>query len=121
MGGFDWAYSGVNPKIPRNTGPECAYYLSSEWRQKETVIVLIFSLVLIIWGYLNLSPSQPTQYVRTERGGKRLLLIIMSLIWGMEIGFKFASKTVIYILNPCHVTTAIQVRYLTNYICEQAY
>lgn len=110
MGRFDWAYSGVNPKIPRNTGPECAYYLSPEWRQKETIIMLIFSAILILWGYLNLSPSQPIQYVRTERGGKRLLLIIMSLIWGMEIGFKFASKTVIYILNPCHVTTAIQVR-----------
>lgn len=33
----------------------------------------------------------------------------MSVIWGMEIGYKFSSRTVIYLLNPCHVTTAIQI------------
>lgn len=48
-------------------------------------------------------------YVKNDRGGKRLLVILLALLWGMEIGFKFASRTVIYLLNPCHVTTLIQV------------
>lgn len=38
-----------------------------------------------------------------------MLVILLALLWGMEIGFKFASRTVIYLLNPCHVTTLIQV------------
>lgn len=48
-------------------------------------------------------------YIKCDRGGKRLLVILLALLWGMEIGFKFASRTVIYLLNPCHVTTLIQV------------
>ena len=47
---------------------------------------------------------------RKDRGGRRILLVIMSLMFGAEIGFKLATRQLIYILNPCHVTTAFQVR-----------
>ncbi|KAK9869642.1 hypothetical protein WA026_003389 [Henosepilachna vigintioctopunctata] len=33
----------------------------------------------------------------------------MSIVWGMEIGYKLTTRTLIYLLNPCHVTTAIQI------------
>ncbi|KAG7208321.1 hypothetical protein KM043_014557 [Ampulex compressa] len=48
-------------------------------------------------------------YMNQDRVGRRVLLIIMSLVFGMEIGFKFSSRTVIYILNPCHITTVLQL------------
>lgn len=106
---MDWAYSGVNKTVPRNAGPECAEFLNPIWRRVETVIVLVMAVSCFRWGYSRI--TLPTAaYVRRDRSGRRALLVLMSLIWGMEIGYKFSSSTVIYLLNPCHVTTAIQVR-----------
>lgn len=105
---MEWAYSGVNKTVPRNAGPECAQFLDPSWRRIETVIVLALAAATFHWGYRKISlPS--AAYIRRDRGGRRTLLVLMSLIWGMEIGYKFSSRTVIYLLNPCHVTTAIQV------------
>ncbi|KAJ8955641.1 hypothetical protein NQ318_001472 [Aromia moschata] len=60
---------------------------------------------------MELSEAHPSDSgVRAPgQGGRRTLLVLMCLIWGMEIGYKFSSRTVIYLLNPCHVTTAIQI------------
>lgn len=105
---MEWAYSGVNKTVPRNAGPECADFLNPTWRRIETVIVLTLATIIFKWSYKRI--TLPTSvYVRRDRGGRRALLVLMSLIWGMEIGYKFSSRTVIYLLNPCHVTTAIQV------------
>lgn len=46
--------------------------------------------------------------------GKQVLLVTMTFILGLELGFKFASRTVIYVLNPCHITTIMQVSSSTN-------
>jgi len=48
---------------------------------------------------------------RRDRGGRKTLLAIVSLVFGMEVAYKFATKTVIFLLNPCHVITALQVLY----------
>lgn len=116
---MEWAYSGVNKTVPRNAGPECAGFLNPTWRFIETVIVVALAIATCKWSYKRL--KLPTvDYIRRDRGGRRALLVLMSLIWGMEIGYKFSSRTVIYLLNPCHVATAIQVmrnkRFITHLI-----
>ena len=40
---------------------------------------------------------------------KRVILMSMCLIFGMEIGFKCATNQLIFILNPCHLITMTQV------------
>ncbi|GLV41515.1 uncharacterized protein CBL_06745 [Carabus blaptoides fortunei] len=105
---MEWAYSGVNKSVPRNAGPECAEYLSPHRRYMETVIVMSVTVLALACSWRRLKVPEAV-YVRRDRGGRRLLLVLMSLIWGMEIGYKFSSSTVIYLLNPCHITTAIQI------------
>lgn len=107
---FEWAYDGVNASIPRNVGPECAYYLSPKRRIIETLVISIFIITFLVWGYRRIKLPTKVSYVNHDCVGRRVLLIIMSLVLGMEIGFKFTSRTVVYILNPCHITTAVQVK-----------
>ncbi|XP_012141070.1 transmembrane protein 164 isoform X2 [Megachile rotundata] len=106
---FEWAYDGVNASIPRNAGPECAYYISPKRRIVETVFISIVTIILLIWGYKRINLPTKISYANHDRVGKRILLMIMSLVLGIEIGFKFTSRTVVYILNPCHITTAAQI------------
>ncbi|XP_024946868.1 transmembrane protein 164 isoform X2 [Cephus cinctus] len=109
---FEWAYSGVNSSIPRNVGPDCAYYLSPSRKILETIFVTIFIVVTGKWALQRISIPKSVQ-IDHDRVGRRFLLIFMSLIFGMEIGFKFTSRTVIYLLNPCHVITAVQLYLLS--------
>uniref|UniRef100_A0A182Q0M3 Transmembrane protein 164 n=1 Tax=Anopheles farauti TaxID=69004 RepID=A0A182Q0M3_9DIPT len=187
---FNWAYDGVNGSVPRNTGPECADYLSPSRKLIETIITIPLCLIAIKCAVSRLKPithrqldrvtgyalsanrplsssnhnlhhmnyqrnpheSEPRELLmphHRERSfssasiasgmveefrcqrcsqsgtvpgarnmpghnlvpswGKQFLLVTMTLTLGVELGFKFASRTVIYILNPCHITTIIQI------------
>lgn len=106
---FEWSYDGVNSSIPRNVGPECADFLTLQYRIIETFGVSIIIVYLIVTGYKSINLPKNVKYVNQDRTGRKILLFLMSLILGIEIGFKFNSRTVVYLLNPCHVTTAIQV------------
>jgi len=108
---FEWAYDGVNSSIPRNVGPECANYLTLKRRLIETLFISVFIISCIIWGLKRITLPKKMTYGGQDRVGRRILMIIMSLVLGMEIGFKFTSRTVIYLLNPCHITTALQVSF----------
>lgn len=194
---FEWAYGGVNDSVPRNTGPECASFLSPARKILETVVVIPLCIIAIKCAINRLKPitfRRNTPFISTPQhhgsslgfrsssishlanasnhnlqhhyqriGGsghllepdhrelllhqthhrrsssveycschrcnnaahnptvssalegesptwfKQLLLVTMTLTLGVEIGFKFATRTVIYILNPCHITTILQI------------
>lgn len=114
---LEWTYDGVNSSIPRNSGPECANYMSPKRRIIETFCVSIFIIFCLSWGYKRIKLPKPMPYVNQDRVGKRVLLIVMSLVLGMEIGFKLTSRTFIYFMNPCHVHTIAQVSVLIMLLC----
>ncbi|KFM77106.1 Transmembrane protein 164, partial [Stegodyphus mimosarum] len=105
----DWSYHGVNHSIKGNGGPDCVNFLSSQRRILETVVACSIGCYSVCWGYKRYTLPPVPKVVREDRGGKRLLLVLMCLVFGIEIGFKFSSRTVIYILNPCHIITTIQI------------
>lgn len=109
---LEWAYSGVNISVPRNGGKECAEFLEPKQRILETVVVLLVTLPFMSWSMRKLTPLKLLDYSKQkEPTGKRVLLVLLCLIWGVEIGFKFSSRAVIFLFNPCHVTTLMQVRF----------
>lgn len=110
----NWSTGGVNKSIQHYAGPICAGYLNPTWRFVETIVVLIFAIWLFRLSYTRLSapPNVITSITKEHERGRMVLLVLLCLIWGMEIGYKFSSRTAIYLLMPCHVTTALQVNIL---------
>lgn len=106
---FEWAYSGINASIPRNIGPECAGYLSMKRRIIETILVAIFISFLMRWSLKRMTVPKLVPYEQQGRKGRIVLLIVMTLVFGIEIGFKLSGRTFVYILNPCHIYTIVEV------------
>lgn len=121
----DVLYGGVDFALPGNGGRECAEFLSSKQRVVETVVYELFTC-FVFWKMLGKVsiPEELPAYREGTGVGKRLLLVLHCLIFGIEIGFKFATKQIIFLLNPCHVLTAIQVSlgclcsYYEKSLCE---
>lgn len=108
----DVLYGGVDFTLPGNGGKECTEFLPLGQRVVETVVYELFT-ILVFWKMLGKVsvPEDLPAYREGSGVGKRLLLVVHCLVFGIEIGFKFATKQVIFLLNPCHVITAIQVRF----------
>ena len=115
----DVLYGGVDFSLPGNGGWECVEFLTSKQRVIETVVYETFTL-FVFWKMLGRVsiPRELPAYREGTGVGKRLLLVLLCLIFGIEIGFKFATKQVIFLLNPCHVVTAIQVSLISKFFSK---
>lgn len=64
--------------------------------------VFIFAIKTYSYPVLKGNPVEP--------GTKRGLLVLLCLVFGIEIGYKICSKQVLYLFNPCHVITIVEVK-----------
>jgi len=109
-----WLSGGVPFHIPGNGGPACVMFLSSQQRVGETIIFTLLSMLLFIWSYSSLSPIHTSQATMADRTGKKTLLGLFGLVFGIEIGFKLATRQLIWLLNPCHMLSFLQIFLLVS-------
>ena len=108
---LNWTYAGVNFDIEGTGGQACVDFIPTHQKYWETTLIAVLSLGLIIIAYPRLKlPAKIPPVENRDRTGKKVMLVVMCLTFGCEIGFKFATKQMIWILNPCHMVTATQVR-----------
>ncbi|VDL82040.1 unnamed protein product [Schistocephalus solidus] len=100
--GIDLSISGVG-------GFQCLHYLSFRQKFFESVFYCILSLCGIFWALPKLNLPFNSSLVSRNLQTKSILLCVHCIVFGIEVGFKFATSSFIWILNPCHVLTVIQI------------
>jgi hypothetical protein len=106
-------YGGIRPEIPGHGGDECANYLTPKQMIGET---LLSSTIMVVAGTLAWRTlTMPKTFPRHEDLlSKRALLAAMCLLFGIEIGYKICNRSALYLLNPCHIITAIEIWLLAS-------
>lgn len=85
-------------------------YLPTWQRLCETAFFVPIAIYII----MNTMPVLNCSFATRPRQSSRYaVLTIYSLVFGAELGYKLISRTGIFLLNPCHVTTAMQLFLLT--------
>ena len=105
---LEWTHAGVDYNLAGNGGEECVNFLTQSQIWLETTVFTILALAEMAITYPMLSLPEPLPRGRIDQSTRRFLLAATCLSFGIELGFKFATQQVIWLLNPCHVVTLMQ-------------
>ena len=131
---FEWAWGGVDVTMDAIGGDECIHFVPTQQKIVESAVFIPIALFQIYWGWKNLpiiktttkKASSNDDHADEKSGGDAInnnsiqsgprnailrcvLLIALVFTFGMEVGFKLASRTMVWIVNPCHVITLLQI------------
>ncbi|CAH8447643.1 unnamed protein product [Heterobilharzia americana] len=91
----------------------CVDYIPTARRFLESVFVCIMFSYTAYWSYLKLKVEIPRQQSEPVKL-RQAILVVHSFVFGIEFGFKLATSTLIWILNPCHIITVLQILLLAS-------
>lgn len=102
-------YGGIRVNHPGHGGEECASYLPWEMKMADTVLVAVLMIPFSLFALKQYSPpSVPRKVEQTVL--QRILLVVLSCVLGIQIGYKICDHSLLYMLNPCHIMTLAEVR-----------
>eukprot|EP00735_Rhodelphis_limneticus_P011644 TRINITY_DN4772_c0_g1::TRINITY_DN4772_c0_g1_i1::g.21415::m.21415 TRINITY_DN4772_c0_g1::TRINITY_DN4772_c0_g1_i1::g.21415 ORF type:complete len:410 (-),score=77.45,sp/Q5U3C3/TM164_HUMAN/32.46/4e-20,TMEM164/PF14808.1/2.3e-43,DUF2217/PF10265.4/2.1,Herpes_capsid/PF06112.6/4.5 TRINITY_DN4772_c0_g1_i1:578-1765(-) len=111
----------IEGALEKNTtdgGPKCYGYLPSHIHLIETAYML--PILLLFWERMasagrkynrKLKMKHIIDFLRPfpRRKVDWLLGIVLVIVFGAEIGYKIASRKIMYLLQPCHVVSTFQI------------
>ena len=101
-------YGGIRSDVPGHGGEECASYLPTNMKILDTGIAVL--LMIPYFTYAIKTYTLPSSIKKKESNiVQRILLVVLCLVLGIQIGFKISAKSLLYILNPCYLMTAVEV------------
>ena len=102
-------YGGINPEeVPGHGGAECVAYLSNKTKIFETCLSTTIMLIASVYAFKRFSlPAKPPP--EGDHFWKGPLLALLSAVLGLQIGYKISSGQLLYMLNPCHFLTIVEV------------
>ncbi|VDD82183.1 unnamed protein product [Mesocestoides corti] len=106
---FGLFYDGILWNVQGEGGAECLSFLSLTQRFIETVFFTVIYGFLVLWCVPRL--KLPLSNRNAPPKHNHWLAMTHCLVFGAEIGYKLSSRSLIFIFNPCHVLTAVQVSF----------
>ncbi|CAG5131956.1 unnamed protein product [Candidula unifasciata] len=109
---FDWASKGEDsPYPPVYGGLECNDFLGISQQCWESVATAVLALLALLYAYprLRLPGACSCGYQRQEPAGKGILLLLLCLAFGIEVGVKLATRRMFWIGKPGHLATMLQI------------
>ncbi|XP_065888024.1 transmembrane protein 164-like [Dysidea avara] len=107
-------YGGINPEeVPGHGGAECVAYLSNKTKIFETCLSTTIMLIASVYAFKRFSlPAKPPP--EGDHFWKGPLLALLSAVLGLQIGYKISSGQLLYMLNPCHFLTIVEIYLLAS-------
>jgi len=117
------SYEGVDFQLAGNGGFDCYDYLTIQSRVTDTCVFVMLVFILIFpkiirsltlpkeWEIAKFCQKPTAQRIC---GFRKFLLIALSIILGIELGYKISERSWIFLLNPCHVITILQIYLLSS-------
>ncbi len=101
-------YGGIRPDIPGHGGEECARYLTPRQMIGETLVST--AMMITVGVFATLTYTMPKRFPKKQDFVmKKVLLVALCLLLGIEAGFKLKTRQLLYLLNPCHIITMMEV------------
>lgn len=124
---MDILAGGVDFELAGNGGPDCRDHVPISLRALEVAVsMVIFALSLLLGQKFDQGrrrdssteqgPSLQPSRARLPPWHSLAFLVVFSVVYGVEVSYKFATRQVIFLLNCCHVLTVTNILVLAAYV-----